>query len=94
MPAKKVKKDFRTDAKDAKAGDKKAIETPGQPNRRKPNESRPAKLYVAITKDTWDRLDDSIPPEKRKRRKKGERVWDKGAVVEEALTAWLKKHKY
>ncbi len=52
---------------------------------------RSGKLHISITQDTFDRLDQALLGERKKRRP--DKV-DKGLIVEEALQAWLTKKKY
>jgi hypothetical protein len=101
MPAKKTKRDFGAMAQYAADTDTKKLDHPDDIKKRKPKVSagrtptvdydRSGKLHISITQDTFDRLDEALLGERKKRRP--DKV-DKGLIVEEALTAWLKKHKY
>ena len=104
MPARK-KRSFGEAAAVAKATDKKAIENPAEPPPKKSKAKtttkagrtptvdykRDAKLFVSITQDLFDRLEDALLAERKKRRPA---KVDKGVLIQEAVEAWLKKSKY
>jgi len=62
-----------------------------KPKPQAPKQERTGKLYVSLPQDLFDRLDEVLLMERKIRRP--DKV-DKSVLVEEALQAWLKKHKY
>ena len=95
MPAKNRKRDFGALAQIAAANDTKKLDHPDDIKKSKEDRWQP-KLFVTISREIFQRLDDALYFEN----KKGENKEGKPAkvtksiIVEKAVDAWLKKNKY